>query len=132
MPTLQNCPHSGDGWCLDCVKQLNDAHETWAYAHGPLCMTEKKDLANAIADAEIAKAERDALHRQLDAVKAEQDAAVAVVAKLPKTADGVPVVPGMSMNRCTECKGRAFFWHCNAGWGLATCLACKVLNWFKK
>lgn len=22
MPHLENCPHKGDGWCLDCVKRL--------------------------------------------------------------------------------------------------------------
>ncbi len=24
MPHLMNCQHSGDGWCLDCVKELYD------------------------------------------------------------------------------------------------------------
>lgn len=24
MPHLMNCSHSDDGWCLDCVKELND------------------------------------------------------------------------------------------------------------
>jgi hypothetical protein len=24
MPHLMNCPHSADGWCLDCVKELHD------------------------------------------------------------------------------------------------------------
>lgn len=24
MPHLMNCSHSGDGWCLDCVKKLYD------------------------------------------------------------------------------------------------------------
>lgn len=24
MPHLMNCPHSPDGWCLDCVKELWD------------------------------------------------------------------------------------------------------------
>lgn len=23
IPTLMNCPHSEDGWCLDCVKTLD-------------------------------------------------------------------------------------------------------------
>jgi hypothetical protein len=22
MPHLSNCPHDGDGWCIDCVKEL--------------------------------------------------------------------------------------------------------------
>lgn len=22
IPTLTNCPHSGDGWCLECVRKL--------------------------------------------------------------------------------------------------------------
>jgi hypothetical protein len=24
MPHLMNCPHSAEGWCLDCVKELHD------------------------------------------------------------------------------------------------------------
>lgn len=24
MPHLQNCDHQGEGWCLDCVKNLYD------------------------------------------------------------------------------------------------------------
>lgn len=24
MPHLMNCRHLGDGWCLDCVKELHD------------------------------------------------------------------------------------------------------------
>lgn len=24
MPHLMNCPHSGQGWCLDCVKNYHD------------------------------------------------------------------------------------------------------------
>lgn len=27
MPHLMNCPHSGEGWCLDCVKELYDERE---------------------------------------------------------------------------------------------------------
>ncbi len=27
MPHLMNCPHSGDGWCLDCVKEQQDELE---------------------------------------------------------------------------------------------------------
>lgn len=27
MPHLMNCQHSGDGWCLDCVKELHDEKE---------------------------------------------------------------------------------------------------------
>ena len=27
MPHLQNCDHSDDGWCLDCVKTLYDEAE---------------------------------------------------------------------------------------------------------
>ncbi len=27
MPHLQNCDHSDSGWCLDCVKKLNDRWE---------------------------------------------------------------------------------------------------------
>jgi hypothetical protein len=27
MPHLMNCPHSPDGWCLDCVKSVHDAAE---------------------------------------------------------------------------------------------------------
>lgn len=27
MPHLMNCCHSGDGWCLDCVKDLHDEKE---------------------------------------------------------------------------------------------------------
>lgn len=28
MPHLMNCSHSGDGWCLECVKALHDDFET--------------------------------------------------------------------------------------------------------
>lgn len=28
MPHLMNCPHSEDGWCLDCVKELWDEGKT--------------------------------------------------------------------------------------------------------
>ena len=28
MPHLMNCPHSSDGWCLDCVKAMHDEYET--------------------------------------------------------------------------------------------------------
>ena len=35
------------------------------------------------------------------------------------------------IHKCEECGHRKFFWHCQVGWGLATCLRCKVLNWFK-
>jgi len=24
MPELMNCPHSGDGWCLQCVRELSE------------------------------------------------------------------------------------------------------------
>ncbi len=27
MPHLMNCPHSGDGWCLDCVQRLQKDQE---------------------------------------------------------------------------------------------------------
>lgn len=27
MPHLMNCPHSEDGWCLDCVKEMHDSYE---------------------------------------------------------------------------------------------------------
>ena len=27
MPTLMNCSHSGDGWCLDCVAKLQKEKE---------------------------------------------------------------------------------------------------------
>jgi hypothetical protein len=30
MPHLENCRHSPDGWCLDCVKELWDSHQTVA------------------------------------------------------------------------------------------------------
>lgn len=30
MPTLMNCPHSGDGWCLDCVSKLTTALKFYA------------------------------------------------------------------------------------------------------
>lgn len=32
MPHLMNCPHSSDGWCLDCVKTLWDEKEQQAWA----------------------------------------------------------------------------------------------------
>lgn len=35
------------------------------------------------------------------------------------------------MPRCQECGHERFFWHCQPGWGSATCLRCKVLNYFK-
>lgn len=39
------------------------------------------------------------------------------------------------MPECEECKARGvknFFWHgYRMGYGLATCLVCKVLNYFK-
>ncbi len=35
-------------------------------------------------------------------------------------------------HQCEECGQSDFFWHCQVGWGLATCLACKVLNWFRE
>ena len=28
MPHLENCEHSSDGWCLDCVKQMHARIET--------------------------------------------------------------------------------------------------------
>lgn len=28
MPHLMNCPHSDEGWCLDCVKKLHDEKES--------------------------------------------------------------------------------------------------------
>lgn len=27
MPHLMNCPHQGEGWCLDCVKELHERNE---------------------------------------------------------------------------------------------------------
>ena len=30
MPHLMNCSHSEDGWCLACVKELNDEAEDYA------------------------------------------------------------------------------------------------------
>ena len=24
IPKLMNCPHSGDGWCLECLRELDD------------------------------------------------------------------------------------------------------------
>ena len=27
MPHLENCSHSGDGWCLACVSKLNARHD---------------------------------------------------------------------------------------------------------
>jgi hypothetical protein len=36
MPHLMNCPHSGDGWCLDCVGKLNSE------------FTEEKAIVNRI------------------------------------------------------------------------------------
>lgn len=38
IPHLQNCPHSGDGWCLDCVKELAAAS---ARAHEVLFQIEQ-------------------------------------------------------------------------------------------
>lgn len=32
MPHLMNCPHSEDGWCLDCVKVLWDEKEQQSWA----------------------------------------------------------------------------------------------------
>ena len=32
MPHLMNCSHSGDGWCLDCVKELWDECDAWRKA----------------------------------------------------------------------------------------------------
>ena len=29
MPHLMNCDHSGEGWCLDCVKELHDGRWRW-------------------------------------------------------------------------------------------------------
>lgn len=26
MPHLMNCSHSGDGWCLECVKEMHDEY----------------------------------------------------------------------------------------------------------
>jgi hypothetical protein len=43
------------------------------------------------------EAERDELARRLAEAEARAEAAEAVVAKLPKTADGVPVVPGQTV-----------------------------------
>lgn len=28
MPHLMNCPHSSDGWCLECVKEMHDEFES--------------------------------------------------------------------------------------------------------
>ncbi len=33
---------------------------------------------------------------------------------------------------CEECGKTDFFWHCQEGWGCATCLGCKTPTWFKK
>ena len=30
LPHLMNCSHSGEGWCLDCVKELHDQWEMTA------------------------------------------------------------------------------------------------------
>jgi hypothetical protein len=27
MPHLSNCPHDGNGWCLDCVKKMHNELE---------------------------------------------------------------------------------------------------------
>ena len=32
MPSLMNCSHSGDGWCLKCVKKQQDRVEQLEYA----------------------------------------------------------------------------------------------------
>ncbi len=32
--------------------------------------------------------------------------------------------------KCEECGGKDFFWHCNEGWGVATCNTCKTPTWF--
>lgn len=62
MPHLMNCPHSTDGWCLECVKELHDegearyedylkllpvAYAAEEWASGRISIT---DLAAAVAD----------------------------------------------------------------------------------
>lgn len=32
MPHLMNCSHTGEGWCLDCVKKLHDEKEVYENA----------------------------------------------------------------------------------------------------
>lgn len=29
IPWKQNCPHSSDGWCIDCVSRLGDSIELY-------------------------------------------------------------------------------------------------------
>lgn len=31
MPHLANCAHTGEGWCLECVRNLHDEKERWRH-----------------------------------------------------------------------------------------------------
>lgn len=42
MPHLQNCSHSKDGWCLNCVKEL------WEYHNNPFLGKSAQEIENEI------------------------------------------------------------------------------------
>ncbi len=33
MPNLSNCPHNGDGWCIPCVRAMQEEHEAEIERH---------------------------------------------------------------------------------------------------
>lgn len=44
MPHLMNCPHSPNGWCLDCVKEEHDKSEATIEDLMAVCERQKKEL----------------------------------------------------------------------------------------
>lgn len=49
MPHLSNCPHSGEGWCIQCVKELRENLEHADHRIG-LLLTERTQFKKALEE----------------------------------------------------------------------------------
>jgi len=94
------------------IEERLEARAVWAVksdrSHDAATMREAAaHIARLTADLESARAEVDRLREAADgAMREDRDRLLAIVDRLPKTIDGIPIVPNMQLYRVTRTTGK--------------------------